>query len=56
MGPVLRQVMRMLQVEHAMIEKRHQATVQAVPFKVNAVTAALVPFQEPLKPGADESD
>ena len=29
------------------------ATVQAVPFSVNAVGAVFVPLQEPLKPGSE---
>lgn len=38
-----------------MTEKVDQTTVQALPFKVNAVGGELVPFQDPLKPGAELS-
>ena len=41
---------------HAMTGQKAQLTAQAMPFKVKAVGAVLLPFQEPLKPGADESD
>ncbi len=32
-----------------------QTTLQGLPFKVKAVGGPLVPFQDPLKPGSDES-
>lgn len=33
---------------------KDQTMLQAIPFRVNAVGELLLPFQEPLKPGADE--
>ena len=33
-----------------------QTILQALPFKVKAVGGLFVPFQDPLKPGAEESD
>ncbi len=36
-----------------LLSVENHATVQVVPFKVNAVGAPLVPVHEPLKPGVE---